>query len=366
MMLYCFISTPIFSRPNLTNKRNNHLIILSLTAAVSASVHYCTTLSFDREHTRHIKNSCICEKGPTDVTTKGEPRPLSRVARLLYNWKLLPYSSLPIPRLINSKDPLFSYPQLQLGVSRRHDDEVRLRQMLSSERVMKARLSKDQKQMQSILHDANELVYGKGVSPQIRENFLAQYGCVGHTREIIEYLVDCLARERGIVEVGAGNGQWARALDDFHKLRQKQINPIGKAWDFVLAYDNMQELPLSPNIYHEGTVPAKQYFYNKVKNASHIDAVNGFASRGRVLLIVYPSPGQMALETVKAYVESSDQNDTVVYIGEGIGGANADDEFFDFFLGKTGGTWVLLKVMDVHRSPGGKGYEKMFVFQQKK
>ena len=365
--------------------QNNHAI-LSLTTAIGASAafHYYCNKSNDR-NSDFAKNCCnrsltLCEKDLTnksvDATettitkTALSPKPLSLVTLLLYKLKLLPYSSLPVPRLITSRDPLFSYPEIVRGVRRRQADEVKLQTILSSKRLMMARQSQDQQLMQPILQEVNELVYGKGVTPQVREDFLAQYGCVGHTPDIVKYL-DELANDRGIVEVGAGNGQWARAINDFHNLQRKQTNSSGKSFDLVLAFDNMQELPLSPKIYHQRTVPAKQYFYDKVKLASHIDAVKGFASRGRVLMLVYPSPGSMALETVKAYIESSDQNDTVVYVGEGKEGANADEEFFNYFLGKSSddskkAEWILLKVMEVKRSPGGKGYEKMFVFQRKR
>ena len=369
--------------PSKLQQQNNHAI-LSLTAAIGASAaafhyYFTTEIHMNSDWTEHYCNQrfALCEKvltnnspsvaaAGTTITKAALPKPLSRTTLLLYNLKLLPYSSLPIPRLVNSKDPLFSYPEIVRGVRRRQADEVRLQKILSSKRLMNARQSQDQQQMQPILHEVNELVYGKGVTPQIREDFLAEYGCVGHTPTIIKYLVDDLAQDRGIVEVGAGNGQWARAVNDFHNLHRKQNNPVGKAFDFVLAFDNMQELPLSPKIYHERTVPAKQYFYDKVKVASHVDAVKGFASRGRVLMLVYPSPGKMALETVKAYIEASDQNDTVVYVGEGIGGANADEEFFKYFLGTQKAEWAILKVMEVKRSPGGKGYEQMLVFQRKR
>mmetsp|Transcript_12630 Transcript_12630/g.18111 ORF Transcript_12630/g.18111 Transcript_12630/m.18111 type:complete len:391 (+) Transcript_12630:271-1443(+) len=368
-------------------KQNNHAI-LSVTAAIGASAafHYYfykpNYMNSEWSEKCYSRSLAMCEKelaikSPSVATTETSitksvlPKPLPRATLLLYNLKLIAYSSLPTPRLMSTKDPVFSYPDIVRGVRRRQADEVSLQKILSSERLMAARQSQDQQLMQPILQEVNELVYGKGVTPQIREDFLAQYGCVGHTPEIVKYLVDELAKDRGIVEVGAGNGQWARAINDFHNLQRKQDKPSGKAFDLVLAFDNMQELPLSPKIYHQRTVPAKQYFYDKVKLASHIDAVKGFASRGRVLMLVYPSPGSMALETVKAYIESSDQNDTVVYVGEGIGGANADEEFFNYFLGKTGDNpkeadWVLLKVMEVRRSPGGKGYEKMFVFQRKR
>jgi len=202
-----------------------------------------------------------------------------------------------------------------------------------------------------------------------------QHGCTGFTDEILKYLVQTFGH-RGIVEVGSGNGQWARALSDYyHGVTQNQPN---KSWDFIVAYDNMEQLPLSPKVYHKNTLPANKYFFDGVKRASHIDSVKG--SRGRVLMLVYPPPGPMALETVVAYLDASlgyggsYKNDTVVYVGEGRGGANADEAFFDYFLGcdktkedkKEGRCqWVLEKVMDVQTCPGDKGYEKMFVFRRR-
>lgn len=106
----------------------------------------------------------------------------------------------------------------------------------------------------------------------------------------------------------------------------------------------------------------------------------------------------MALETVEAYANAHPENDTIVYVGEGLGGANADEEFFEYFLGMNGNDvasernskeqqsqlhqkqqqqeqnrnqkqkqtfqWAVVKVMDVLSSPGGKGFEKMFVLKK--
>ena len=218
----------------------------------------------------------------------------------------------------------------------------------------------------------------------IMTDFLAQYGCTGFTEEILQYMVRSF-ESRGIIEVGAGNGQWARALHDYHNEmiikprhqneshhRHRRILP----WQFITAYDSMEELPLSPKVYHRNTIPANKYFFDKVYRSSHIDAVQG--ANGRVLLLVFPPPGPMALETVMAYLNASPRysgsckNDTVVYVGEGRGGANADEAFFDYFLGCNTSCedtekheWVLEKVMGVLTCPGEKGYEKMFVLRRR-
>jgi len=222
----------------------------------------------------------------------------------------------------------------------------------------------------------NSVVYGDGITPQIREDFLAKYGCTGFTDDILQHLVNEFG-QRGIVEVGAGNGQWARALSDHYRALNNSDGP-SKSWNFILAYDNMKQLPLSPKVYHKNTLPANKYFFDVKRSASHIDAVQ--SSRGRALLLVYPPPRTMAIETMQAYVDASPgyhnashTNDTIVYVGEGRGGANANDAFFDYFLGCNDSNnedtekiqWVLEKVMNVQFSPGGKGYEKMFVFRRK-
>lgn len=70
----------------------------------------------------------------------------------------------------------------------------------------------------------------------------------------------------------------------------------------------------------------------------------------------------MALDAVQEYLAAWPENDTVVYVGEGRGGANGNESLFDFF---ENGEWVLLQVLNVQPSPGGKGFEKMYVLQRR-
>ena len=375
--------------------QHQNFALLIATASVSAAFFGCSDAKNNwheklMHHQRTMPPSqlCKCEESdrttaahlPTAIEKSAEPISLSRLTLMLYASKLYRYSHLPVPRLITPRDPLFSYPELKRGLNRRRKDEEKVKRILSSPELIEARKNQDQAQMQNILRQMNLVVYGEGITPQIREDFLMQYGCTGFTDEILQYLVQRYG-SRGIIEVGAGNGQWARALSDrYHELKQqhqiKNNSKSSKSWEFILAFDNMEQLPLSPKVYHENTLPANKYFFDKVQQSSHIDAVQ--QSRGRVLLLVYPPPGPMALETVQAYLNTSlgyggsFKNDTIVYVGEGRGGANADEAFFDYFLGSnrtkedTGESqWVLEKVMDVHQCPGGKGYEKMFEFRRR-
>ena len=360
--------------------------------------------------------SCLCDSAnhhsKQDLTllkptTLCKPKPLSRLTLMAYTSKLYPHSYLPTPRVLTPRDPIFSYPELQRGLIHRAKDEEKMKDILTSHELMEARKNQDHIKMQQILRHMNSVVHGEKISPQMREgkiffifiypfwsksssliillnifrmsDFVMQYGCTGYTEAIIHYLLHNFA-SRGIIEVGAGNGQWARALNDSYNKQSNFANDnpttTSASWEFVLAYDTMEQLPLPPTVYHKNTLPANKYFYNKVKQLSHLEAVR--ESRGRVLLLVYPPPGPMAVEAVRAYLDASCghyggvQNDTVVYVGEGRGGANANDEFFDLFLScekeddgdQRQECWVIEKVMDVIASPGGKGYEKLFVFRR--
>ena len=140
---------------------------------------------------------------------------------------------------------------------------------------------------------------------------------------------------------------------------------------FIVAYDDMSQLPLNTQIYHKYTKPAREYFFENVQSMQGQEAVGLIKNRGRVLLLVCPPPGSMALEVVKQYTKFVG-NDIVIYVGEGVGGANANDEFFDFFLNHQSkeedeikDKWVLLESIDVEDVlGGGKGFEKLFTLKR--
>lgn len=134
----------------------------------------------------------------------------------------------------------------------------------------------------------------------------------------------------------------------------------------IVAYDDGSEIPLNTKIYHDLTQPARDYFYD-VEKRGGVEAVGLLKNRGRVLMLVYPPPGPMALDVVKNYVRFP-ENDLVVFVGEGFGGANANEEFFHYFKEgsrEEGHEWVLLECMDVPSvEGGGKGFEKVFIFKR--
>ena len=86
-------------------------------------------------------------------------------------------------------------------------------------------------------------------------SYYQKYGCTGWTQDNLNCIVD-IAFNRGIIEIGAGNGQWARAIRDHYqyildtRTRQTSIQRFGKNSNFIIPYDDMSNLPLSPKIYH--------------------------------------------------------------------------------------------------------------------
>lgn len=222
-----------------------------------------------------------------------------------------------------------------------------------------------------------ETVYGPGVTLPDRQAFLERYGCTGWTNEVLEALMEIGGgggftsggSGSGYVEIGAGNGQWARVLTDRYKqqqrLQQQHEFKTTKHYDFVLAYDNGSSLPLRRALYHRSR-PEREHFYPHVWPlvAGTVAAtVRQWPCRGRVLLLVYPpTQSDLALSAVQAY--DAVAGHTIVYVGEGRGGANADAAFFDY-LEDPARAWYLDRVMDV-ASFGSKGHEKMFVLRKKK
>lgn len=276
--------------------------------------------------------------------------------------------SLPLPRILTKNDPAMKVDSRFLR--NRKNDEEKLRRLLSEE-APKLRGDPDfEKKMTALREEIFHVVYGKGVTAQMRENFLIRYGCSGWTDQILRRLVElCVG---GIVEIGAGHGQWQRALTDAYNTNEsdsyisKENIERRKQFDFVLAYDDNSNLPLNKHIYNQYTQPHHDYFGNVHAVESIVDRdkiLRSWHCRGRALLLVYPPPGPMAIETLEIYINAAPENDTLVYVGEGRGGANCDEAFFDFL---ESGEFVLIEIMEVMRPPGDKGCEKLYVLRKVK
>ena len=254
---------------------------------------------------------------------------------------------LPTPRLLQPQDP-------ELNLSRRailarQKDDARVLQI--QERFASNR-DRTPQSIAETFSELYEVLYGPGCTPQTRNAFLERYGCTGWTDELLDRILD-LSRDRGVVEIGAGNGQWTRALNDRFQRGQR-------GFIFSLAFDDHSQLPLDSQIYHANTKPHRDFMSSVERCDSDLSVLKQFRCRGRVLLLVYPPPSDLAHRALQEYVKvSPSTHDTVVYVGEGRGGANGDDAFFDEL--EQGG-WILLSIHDVH-SFGTKGHERCFIFK---
>ena len=214
-----------------------------------------------------------------------------------------------------------------------------------------------------------------------------------------------IEQDRGILEIGAGNGYWSHAVKKYYLLQKqnklpssssmptkstKSSDKVDENADFIVAFDDYSSIPLATS--------ANNSTNHVVRRGNHVDAINFLKEEkesnqqqhyaGRILLLVYPPPGNMAYESVMEYTKSNPNlNDTIVYIGEGRDGANANKDFFDYFCcsnsmnnansdDNNDCNWSLIDVMDVwhledevdlgrSKSRGGrKSLEKCFTFKR--
>ncbi|VEU33549.1 unnamed protein product [Pseudo-nitzschia multistriata] len=337
------------------------------------------SLRYHRESARGILDSipCACDGGSSakiPLRPVGSASDLSQIAAnppSLWNRALVSIglSSPPLPRRLTPKDPAFQIPRKFLR--KRQQDEEKMRKLVIEDAPKLRGDPNLEEKMASLRQEVFELAYGKGVTAQMREDFLIRYGCTGFSDEILSRLIE-LCGTRGIVEVGAGHGQWQKALTDAHSREsarksaenQPESTGSGGSSDFCVAYDNNSNLPLNTHIYNQYTQPHHDHFgtVQKVESTMHLEKVlRSWACRGRALLMVYPPPGSMAIDALKTYTGASSDNDTLIYVGEGRGGANGDDAFFDFLENEE---WILVDVLEVTRPPGDKGCEKLYILNK--
>jgi hypothetical protein len=115
-------------------------------------------------------------------------KPISIRQSFLYNWHLLSDRSLPLPRMLSPADPVFRYHNMKKGLKQREIDEMKLRslQIEITSLVEKQRESQKGNNsnnssnsnedkmmlMKELMERISEIAYGKGITPQMREDFL--------------------------------------------------------------------------------------------------------------------------------------------------------------------------------------------------
>ncbi|EGD81808.1 hypothetical protein PTSG_02521 [Salpingoeca rosetta] len=138
--------------------------------------------------------------------------------------------------------------------------------------------------------DSQIIIYGTA-ERHARQKYLAKYGCARWTEDAL----NTIASFSPLIEIGAGQGHWAKAL------RKLGVD--------VMAFDNdSTEQP--------GTAPVSQ-----VRPGDHTKI--GWYPR-RTLLLVYPPETDMALQCAQEF-----RGNYLIYVGEARGGVNANDAFFN-------------------------------------
>eukprot|EP00977_Amphora_coffeiformis_P025631 scaffold20880_cov174-Amphora_coffeaeformis.AAC.6 len=330
----------------------------------------------------------------------------SWMRRTLYRLGLV--SRLPLPRRVRANpkgsstdiDPAIVVSSRLLRQRAKDEQQLPRYQQALAHAVQRG----DHETAQGLVLAVYDTLYGGGMTPQRRTEFLMRYGCTAWNDNILQTLVN-LAEGRGLVEIGAGHGQWARALQDYrnqqYRMQQQQAQqtqqkppPLPHPQSLVRAYDDGSQLPLNPNVYRKGTVPYEQYFGTVFPCPDIASVLAQFENRHRILLLVYPPPdSDMAVNALQAYTalyeHHPDDDDSnhhpdpmLIYVGEGRGGANANEAFFQALAtidnvtttankdGRTTTThsyyaWYLIQILDGVPC-GTKGEEKVYIFQRRR
>ena len=251
------------------------------------------------------------------------------------------------------RDSPFSYPELDEAVARRRDQERALATyintvapMIASARGEMARAQKlgDPAALERararfatlaarVQTETAALTWGSASEQKRRAEFVERFGCVGWTDAALEEI----AKHSPIVEMGAGRGQWQRALTE-------------RGVD-VLAYDDGSAVP-GANERRRGD--ARSEFRGVARRGDETRLRSFWVRRAnRTLLVVYPE-GDLLVKCLENY-----DGPVVLFVGEGRGGVNGAAETFDY----------VEKRFDVEKTvpvtPFGDGHEKLWVLRRK-
>ncbi|KAF0691116.1 Aste57867_17593 [Aphanomyces stellatus] len=242
----------------------------------------------------------------------------------------------------HSNAGLMSWPSLQRGLAQRVKDEAAFVALAAEAKAAVA--ANDRAKLAAMPARFAEAAYGHGITNEMRELHVAQYGCVQYTSEVLTSIASVAASCRGVVELGAGHGQWAKQLRE-----EFQVD--------IIAFDNMVRLPL-----RGASAPHAPASRHVLKGDEAVLLNRRLNLEGRALLLVFPDPGTMAAKSLLNYMQASPKNDVLIYVGEGRCGANANAAFFDLL--ELNSEWVLEQMLPVVPF-GTKGFERYFVFRRR-
>eukprot|EP00752_Nemacystus_decipiens_P016351 g14623.t1 len=176
----------------------------------------------------------------------------------------------------------------------------------------------------------HRIIYGVADPPDARRLFEAEHGNCRYTPEAIQ-AVSALSP---LIEIGAGRGHWQRALSE--------------AGATVVAFDKWATKPgggvgggLTAGIPQVGKV---------LPGDEHAIRLH----RDKTLLLVYPPPGDTAVRCLREYT-----GDALAYVGEGRGGVNANDAFFDGLNAE----WEVTSVVELDPFP--QCFERLFLLRRR-
>lgn len=182
-----------------------------------------------------------------------------------------------------------------------------------------------------LVREAHTLLY-PGVTQEEVQHRREAFGNVKWT----DAAMQLVTRYSPLVEVGAGLGQWQAEL-------------VRRGAD-AAAFDDFS----SPGRWAERAQAGAEPALSPGAVVQRADAEEAVArSPGRTLLLVYPPAGAMAARCLARYAGS-----VLLYVGEGRGGVNADDGFFDALARD----WSLEVAQALDPLPGS--FEKLYVLQR--
>lgn len=174
--------------------------------------------------------------------------------------------------------------------------------------------------------NTQQIIYDVQDPPDARRRYEAEFGFCRATPEAIQ-VVSALSP---LVEICAGRGHWQRALSS--------------AGATVVAYDNGGGA--SPNPYSGNLAPVGHVLKGE-EGALRLH-------RDKTLLLVHPPSGDIASRCLQMY-----EGEYFVYVGEGRGGVNASDAFFD----ELDAEWEPTVVLELDPFP--QCFERLYVMRRK-
>ncbi|KAG8457598.1 hypothetical protein KFE25_003752 [Diacronema lutheri] len=271
----------------------------------------------------------------------------------------------------------FDDPELSAALAEREARQRHLLRFIAAiePRVRAALAAGDESallELRSELASKQETILFGGL-PAERQRYLQSYGCAAWTDDAL----DLCARHSPLVEIGAGAGQWERALSRVRvptdggargEAGRRDAAGGGAAVGHgrgtspdstraapvrcdapmphvdVIAFDDGSDVPIAVRAHAIGHV-----------RRGGPEVLRTAEAAGRTLLLVYPPHGGMACACLERY-----KGDTLLYVGEARGGYNADDAFFDALEAR----WDVARVVPLRPYRGG--FERLYELRRRR